>query len=169
MNLLAVHKPDLATVLDWEEPDQIEEVMSWATEATQHVQEAVLIVPKVSGTIPDIPISINGKEIRIAYSVPSSYGGSPIGLWELTGREIHLLGGSPQKQREISNYVQVVSMDGNMAKKMATSRCLYWSRQSCSKGHWQALDGFDGNGPSECLRHSLKEIKEMWRLLNEQQ
>jgi hypothetical protein len=125
MGLLERHRPAIATVLDWERPEQYAEVMSWAEEAAAHVTEAVLVVAKVSGGVPDIPACIGGKEVRIAYSVPTSHGGADLGLWEFKGRPLHLLGGSPQRQREVLSYLrtEVVSADGNMAKKMATSRC----------------------------------------------
>lgn len=166
MEALRQYRPALATVIDWEEESQLHEVLSWAEEASEHVAEAVLIIPKVPDRIGDIPESIGGKEVRIAYSVPTSYGGSPLGLWELKNRTIHLLGGSPQKQHEIWMYLRgvsdVKSMDGNMAKKMATSRCLYWDRTRSPTGHWRPLDGFDGNGPTECVRRSSLNIKAAW-------
>lgn len=165
MELLAKHRPALATVLDWEEPGQYAEVMSWAEEAAALVTEAVLVIPKVPGGVPDIPVEIGGREVRLAYSVPTSYGGSPLGLWEFRGRPLHLLGGSPHAQQDVARYLrrEVVSLDGNMAKKMATSRCCHWTRAKTSKGHWQALDGFDGDGPTECVRRSCAEIAEAWR------
>lgn len=165
MALLARHRPALATVLDWEEPHQLSEVLSWAAEATQYVTEAVLIVPKVPGGVPDIPLEIGGKEVRLAYSVPTSYGGSPLGLWELKGRPVHLLGGSPQRQFGIWRYLrkEIKSIDGNMAKRMATGRCCYWTRETTARGHWQALNGFDGSdGPLECVRRSCENVTRAW-------
>lgn len=163
---LAEHRPRLATVLDWEREEQLPEVLSWAEEAAQHVAEAVLVVPKVSGVIDRLPRSIGGKEVWLAYSVPTSYGGSPIFLSELAGWPVHLLGGSPQAQYQAWRYLagicDVRSLDGNMAKKQGTSRCLYWDRRKGPKGHWRALDGFDGNGPTECVRRSCLAIAAAW-------
>ena len=169
MGLLAKHRPVLATVLDWEQPEQLPEVMSWALEAAQHISEAVLIVAKVPGGVGDLPETIGGKEVRIAYSVPTSYGGSPLGLWELRGRSVHLLGGSPQKQVDVWRYLreicEVRSVDGNMAKKMATSRCCYWTDIKSYRGHWLTLRGFYGNGPNECVKRSCEAIVAFWRSL----
>lgn len=166
MDLLAIHRPALATVLDWEEESQLAEVLSWAEEAAQHVSEAVLIVAKVPGGVPMLPRTIGGKEVRLAYSVPTSYGGSPLFLTELSGRTVHLLGGSPQKQMELWRYLRAIadvrSVDGNMVKKQATSRCLYWEKRKTRHGHWQPLDGFDGNGPDECVRRSCEAIIAAW-------
>lgn len=164
MACLAECRPALATVLDWEEPGQYAEVMAWAEEAAALVTEAVLVIPKVPGTVADIPREIGGREVRLAYSVPTSHGGSPLGLWEFRCRPLHLLGGSPQRQMEVASYLrrEVVSADGNMAKKQATSRCLYWTARKTAKGHWQALEGFDGDGPAECVRRSLVNIRSAW-------
>jgi hypothetical protein len=163
---LAKHRPMLATVLDWEQEEQLPEVLRWAEEAAPHVGEAVLIIPKVSGLIDRIPRRVNGKDVWLAYSVPTSYGGSPIFLAELAGWPVHLLGGSPQAQYETWTYLRgicdVRSMDGNMIKKQGTSRCLHWSRIKGPKGHWQALDGFDGNGPTECVRRSCVAVATAW-------
>lgn len=166
MTELARYRPALATVIDWEQEQQFSEVMEWAEETAQYVSEAVLIIPKVPGTVPCIPHTIAGKEVRLAYSVPTSYGGSPLFLTEFAGRTVHLLGGSPQKQYELWLYLRAIadvrSMDGNMVKKNATSRCLFWTRTKTTTGHWQALDGFDGNGPDECIRRSCQAIRFAW-------
>jgi hypothetical protein len=165
MALLATHRPALATCLDWEHPEQYAEVMSWAEEVSHLATEAVLIVAKVPGGVPDIPREINGKEVRVAYSVPTSYGASPLGLWELRGRPVHLLGGMPHRQMELIRYLraEVKSADGNVIKRMATSRCLYWTRQKSKTGHWQALGGFDGDGPLEAVRRSCENVMAAWR------
>lgn len=167
MACLEKHRPTLATVLDWEHPEQLPEVLSWAEEAAQHVTEAVLIIPKVPGEVPSIPSRLGGREVWLAYSVPTTYGGSPLGLWEFAGRTVHLLGGSPQKQREIWSYLRgiadVRSVDGNMAKKLATGRCCYWTRQTTRHGHWQPIArAVEHDAPDECVRRSLREIRAMW-------
>lgn len=163
---LALHRPALATVLDWEQPEQLPEVLSWAEEAAPLVTEAVLIVPKVSGKIGLLPRSVGGKEVRLAYSIPTSHGGSPIFLSELSGWPVHLLGGSPQEQfrvwRLLRGICAVKSLDNNFVKKMATGRCCYWTRATTDRGHWQALSGFDGDGPLEALRRSLANVREAW-------
>ena len=164
--LLALHRPALATVLDWEEPHQLAEVLSWAEEAAPLVGRAVIVVPKVPGGVPDLPREIGGKEVRLGYSIPTSHGGAPLGLWELAGRTLHLLGGSPHGQLEVYSYLRgtadVRSLDGNMIKKQATSRCLFWGPSRGPKGHWRALDGHDGDGPLEALRRSLGAVRSAW-------
>lgn len=166
VSLVAAHRPALAVALDWERPEQLPEVLSWAEELAPLVREAVIVVPKVPGGVPDLPQQIGGKEVRIGYSIPTSHGGSPLGLWEFAGRPVHLLGGSPHRQMEVYSYLRgiadVRSLDGNMAKKMATSRCLYWTARRTRHGHWQPLAGFDGDGTLEALRRTLTNVREAW-------
>lgn len=168
MALLAKHRPPLATVLDWERDEQFSDVMSWAEEASQHVTEAVLVIPKVPGGVGRIPRSVGGKEVWLAYSVPSSYGSSPVALDELSGWPVHLLGGSPQKQMAAYKFLRdiadVRSLDNNMAKKMATGRCLYWTYAKTKHGHWQPINrAVAVNAPNECLKRSLVAIRCMWK------
>lgn len=162
---LELHRPRVCTVLDWEHPEQFGEVMRWAERASKYCQK-VIIIPKVPGLVEEIPQMICGKEIIIGYSVPTSYGGSPIGLWEIGDRPVHLLGGSPQKQIELANYLRVVSCDGNMAHKQA-HKCRAWTPRPGRKGHWQQLSDIGlahikegANLAAFCT--SMKNIKQEW-------
>jgi len=171
MKAVAKHRPAIATVLDWEREDQWPEVLDWAEECAQYVSESVIIIPKVPGVLSCIPRTVGGRCVRLAYSVPTTYGGSPVPLWEFAGWSVHLLGGSPQAQRDCYRYLRGVasvdSIDGNMAKKMATGRCCYWTRHTTRHGHWQPLsddlEPFTGNGPNECVRRSLTNIASAWQ------
>lgn len=120
MDALREHRPAVATVLDLEREDQLTEVLSWAEEAAMHVRETVIIIPKVMGIIPRIPDRIGGKAVCLGYSVPTSFAGTELPLWEFGKRPVHLLGGSPSKQLEIASYLNVESADGNYSQLMAT-------------------------------------------------
>lgn len=169
MRALAEHGPAMATVLDWEREEQLPEVLSWAEEAAQHVRESVLIVPKVPGEVGRLPREIGGRRVVLAYSVPTSYGGSPLGLWEFAGWPVHLLGGSPQKQMRLWRYLsplcEVVSADGNMAHQQA-HRCRHWTTPPTRKGHWVQLresgDDRTEGANLEAFRRSLGAISAAW-------
>lgn len=118
MAALSLHKPTLATVLDWEREEQFDEVMSWAAEASQYVQ-TVIVIPKVIGGVSRIPERVNGKPVRLGYSVPTRYAGTPVSAEEFGQRPVHLLGGSPVAQKKLANVLNVVSADGNYLQKMA--------------------------------------------------
>jgi len=166
MAALAEHRPEMATVLDWEREEQHGEVLDWAEDAAQYV-EHVLIVPKVIGGIARLPRRIGRASVVLAYSVPTRFSGTPVPAWEFYGWPVHLLGGSPHKQMEIAQYLDVRSVDGNMANKMA-HRCLFWRREKGPKGHWLNLrdvgDGDWGQDANyEAFRRSCKNIYAAWQ------
>lgn len=125
MAALAQHKPYIASVLDWERQEQLPEVLEWAEEAAAHV-EVVMLIPKVQGGVEKLPRTIGGKPVRLGYSVPTSFGGTELGLWEFGGWPVHLLGGSPQAQMQTSRYLDVVSADGNYAGLKARQYCQFF-------------------------------------------
>ena len=173
MAALAEHRPHMATVLDWEFPAQLDEVLDWAQEVALYVQQ-VLIVPKVIGGIGQIPRYVGQADVVLAYSVPTQYGGSQLPLWEFAGWPVHLLGGSPHKQMQIYAHLtpicDVVSVDGNMTNKMAQS-CMFWDMARGPKGHWRSLKE-TGNGDwgkdanYEAFRRSCVNVMAAWRRLN---
>jgi len=167
---LARYKPYMATVLDWEYDQQITEVLEWAEEAAQYV-ERVLIIPKVIGGIDRLPRVIGGKTVVLAFSVPTTHGGTQVPIWEFAGWPIHLLGGSPQAQMHYASHLnalaEVVSTDGNMANKMAHF-CRFWRAKPGPKGHWVQLAEVGnanwGKGANaEAFRRSCENIAAAWR------
>lgn len=169
---LARHRPHMATVLDYEREGQLGEVLDWAEQAAQYV-ERVLIVPKVFSSIGELPGQIGGKEVVLAYSVPSKYGGTQVPVWEFAGRLIHLLGGSPKAQinayLHLHNVADVVSADGNYAQKMAVQYCRFYSHSKVMHArnpNWPLLKevgGFvDNDAPYEAFACSCRNIKAAW-------
>lgn len=142
MAALAKHRPRLATVLDLEREDQLDEVLSWAAEAAQHVTEAVIIIPKAMGIIGRLPRTINGREVRLGYSVPTSYGGTSVPAWEFDGWPVHLLGGSPKAQVKLRQYMRVASADTNYHTLVAVRH----NKFIANNGHIPS--GKDGDQPS---------------------
>lgn len=174
MAALALHKPHMATVLDWERQEQLPEVLGWAEDAAQYVN-VVLIIPKVFGGISQLPRIIGGKPVRLGYSVPTKFGGSELPAWEFAGWPVHLLGGSPHKQMALTNYMDVHSADGNMAQKLAIKYCQFWApgnARYASNRWWPTLreanggttaDGIDL--PYEAFYRSCKNIVAAWQIL----
>lgn len=173
MNSLAQHRPRMASVLDWERDEQLPEVVAWAEDAAQWV-EVVMIIPKVMGGISRLPRAIGGKPVRLGFSVPTKHGGTSLPAWEFAGWPVHLLGGSPQAQMNLTPYFRVVSTDGNMAHKMATQFCAFWDgAKTTSRGYWPSLKDFDGrfwgdggdraDAPYEAFARSCRAIMEAWK------
>lgn len=166
MAALKHHRPYMATVLDLEVPAQLSEVLAWAENAATYVGQ-VLIIPKYSGAVDDVPRQIGGKPIVLAYSVPTAFGGADVPIWEFVGWPVHLLGGSPHRQMELARYLSVISTDGNMANKMAHS-CRFWSAKPGPKGHWVQLaevgdGGWGKDANLEAFRRSCVNIAAAWR------
>lgn len=126
-----------------------------------------------------LPRSIGGKPIRLGYSVPTKFSGTPVPLWEFKGWPVHLLGGSPKTQFRLAYYLDVVSVDGNMHSLMATKYCAYFTleRVPGARNHpWPTLKEANGgvawgdgsaeaDAPYEAFRRSCENIMKMWRLL----
>lgn len=146
MAALALHRPALATVLDWEMPEQRNEVLGWAEEAAQYVDH-VLIIPKCQEAVDGMPRRIGGKNVILAYSVPTSYGGCPLPIMALAGWPVHLLGGNPLKQRTLAKYGHwdVVSLDGNYVQRKA----LHWGDYLMPNGRWGRMHNMSELTPQE--------------------
>jgi N-acetylglutamate synthase-like GNAT family acetyltransferase len=126
MAALSQYRPALATVLDLEREDQLEDVLSWADEAAAIVSEAVIIIPKEMSIIDRLPQTIQGKQVRLGYSVPTRFGGTCVPVWEFGRRPVHLLGGSPSEQLKLRAYLNVASADGNYSTKIAINYGKAW-------------------------------------------
>lgn len=168
MKALEQHRPRIATVLDLERHDQLEEVLDWAEEAAQYVSR-VLIIPKYSGAVDGLPRRIGDADVILAYSVPTRFGGTEVPIWEFYGWPVHLLGGSPHSQMKLTRYLDVVSVDGNMHGRQATQRCQFWTNGTAryaNDRYWPKLSesGWYGeNAPTEAFRRSCQNIIEAWR------
>lgn len=172
MTSLAEHKPHIASVLDLERHEQLDEVLIWAEEAAQWA-EVVMIIPKFFGAIDLLPRSVGGKPIRLGYSVPTRFGGTEVPVWEFAGWPVHLLGGSPQAQMQMCNYLNVVSADGNYAKKLAIQYGQFWTHGNAryaANRYWPKLSEA-GNSvaddmPYVAFERSCQNIMTAWRKLN---
>lgn len=154
MIALKEHRPRMATVLDLERDDQLEEILSWAVEAMRYVQ-TVIIIPKSFGSIAKLPRFIRGKEVRLGYSVPTKFGATSVPVWEFGDWPVHLLGGSPQRQYALREYLNVVSADGNYSQKQANERCQFFAPvqiKNRADGSSAYLTDFVANGNFPYLR-----------------
>ena len=173
-------RPRFASVHDWHSGRDLMEVMLRAEEIAEQVSEAVLIIPKVPGTIKHIPRHINGKMVILGYSVPTKHGATDVDRSEFKGWPVHLLGGSPHNQiliwQELRQIADVVSVDGNMHHLLATTKNAFWYLQKFpGRGYWPSLAEFDGDrwgdgsstadAPYEAFRRSCVNIMEAWSRL----
>lgn len=107
------HHPIMAMVADYETPDKRNLMLKQVTQLKNLGVLRVMVCPKFDGAISHIP-----DGCIVAVSLQSSYAGFEPNIRELTGRRVHLLGGSPNRQKEWIKKVAgvggvVVSVDGN--------------------------------------------------------
>ncbi|RLU81114.1 hypothetical protein CTZ27_33270 [Streptomyces griseocarneus] len=115
---VAETRPKYATVRDAMTKQQCEDagieflplprILEMAEEVAEHADH-VIVIPKYD-CLDKIP-----ERYVIGFSVPTSYGGTPMPIEMLRGRRIHLLGGSWTKQRQYLALMgdDVVSFDNN--------------------------------------------------------
>ena len=157
---VAKEQPMFATVPDLsEEKVDKYDIMRAINQAEQLKDycQTVFIVPKLPGQIELIP-----KEYAIAYSVPTRYGGAHYPLWELNGRKVHLLGGSPHAQQKLYQYLRgesaVISADGNMGQKMAIQFLKYWQ-----DGKWLRWPNTAKYQYYECWGRTCQNVYQSWQ------
>lgn len=123
--IVAHWTPKYATVRDVMTPEQceaagidfypLEQILEWAEDLLETGAENIIVIPKV-----DVLDKIPEKYV-IGYSVPSSYGGTPLPTEAFKGRRVHLLGGSPNAQLSYWKRLpdEVVSIDNNSLLRVA--------------------------------------------------
>lgn len=168
MKDVEILRPKVATVLDYERPSQWDEVMSWAEEITRYV-ETVIIIPKVYDCISDIPEVINGKPVRLGYSIPTSYGGTKMSPRLFKDRPVHLLGGSPQRQMRLCRFMNVESVDSNMILKFGI-HCQVWvcDNPFTGRSHLEPISTYIGKemidrAYQKAFKLSCINVRQAWR------
>lgn len=168
MQAIKQHRPNLATVLDWQYSNQLHDVLEWAEEMAPYV-DTIVVPLKVSDEVDKLPHVVGGKRTRLGYSVKTNYGETDVPLREFKGWDVHLLGGSPHSQMKYRQYLNVKSADQNMIGKMS-HMCKVWV-PGTAKGRnrlWGALrdlagyqQGRDSN--LEAFRRSCKNYMAVWK------
>lgn len=161
MHAVAVARPIMASVLDWERPDQLSEILDWAAEIAPHV-EHIMLIPKVVNQAERLPDCIGGKPVVLGYSIPTTHGGTRCQLSEFDGRRVHLLGGSPRQQIQAAQLLiekgpnaRLISADSNMLHQ-AAGYGTYWT------GRQWRNDGAHATTTETALSFSLQNIYRMW-------
>lgn len=114
-------RPVSAMCSYYEHPDQRRRLYRQIRDLRTAGVLRIMVCPKFAGAVAHIPLWC-----VVAVSVPSSYAGFVPEPDELTGRHIHLLGGSPHKQRDMITKHDVLSVDGN-AHTRAAALGSWWT------------------------------------------
>lgn len=162
VDVVAKYHPKYASVPDLSEKETSINDIERAVKQAERLQEycdIVLIVPKLSDQLPLIP-----SQYALGYSIPTSYGGAKYLPWELAGRRIHILGGSPRKQMEsylhLSSIATVMSADGNYAQSQAVRYAMYWKRNKWLYHERKVEGGKDLY--IECWERSCLNLMQEW-------
>ena len=127
------YRPKYCTVRDVMTPTQCKEagikyyspsqILEWGYQLKEYAQN-VMIIPKDERYLK----GIHPADFMIGYSVPSSYGGTPIPIKEFGDWRIHLLGGSVNKQIALWSEMpeNVVSLDNN-SLHLASTKGQFWT------------------------------------------
>lgn len=162
-------QPYMATITDWEYGYTRDEILRRAEQIAPHCQ-VIVIIPKIPGTIDQIPETVSGKPVRLGYSVPTSHGSTPVDIAEFGSRPVHLLGGDPRKQIDLTQYMNVVSADTNYHQERAVNGgqfMAYHPVKSARRPEWPTLKEaglcipkMEGN--QTAMKLSFRAIREMW-------
>ncbi len=136
-------KPKIASVIDIQDQQTYQQSLFWADILIESVDH-ILFIPKID-VIAELPKYINGKEVILGYSVPSSYGKTDIPIDRFLSHRIHLLGGSPQVQMRLyAEYPDhMYSIDGNYFTRMANRQRRYWmpgTNDEATNRFWRRAD-----------------------------
>src|SRR5262249_7225798 len=157
-------RPLLAAVPDVLSEHDTDRALRQAEALAAHAA-AVLVIPKAPSVIGRLPRTVgNGTPLVLGYSVPTSYGGTELPLWDFRGWPVHLLGGNSRRQADLCGYLDVVSADGNLPGRLARRGTIVGVNGAAGPTVRQA-DGrrFDGPGAHlEALRRSLANLRVFW-------
>lgn len=187
VDAVATHLPRMASVLDLEKMDQIDEVLRWSYAIAPYVRDCIIIIPKVTGAIACLPREIGDVPIRLGYSVPTLFGASSVSLVEFLGWSVHLLGGSPLAQFQLygdngqrrlieAPRLNIVSVDCNYHQMMAVRYNRFFvcsPNKSYKDKYWPTIVEADGekwgdgsnkaDAPYEAFRRSSINIMNAWK------
>lgn len=96
MQTVEQYFPNRSIVLDYERPDQKEEMLAKVHAARAFNRPLrIIVVPKFENSVKDIP-----EEVTLGISIPTTYAGFLPEPNELIGKRLHFLGGSVYKHRK---------------------------------------------------------------------
>jgi len=116
------HKPKYVVAGDYD-GDNYQTVNEYADTLRQYADN-VIIVPHEPGEVSKVP-----EWAVVGYSTPTNYAGTDAPIWEYTGRDIHVLGGTMNQIKIVVDHLRndIVSIDTNTMHRDATQYGEYWT------------------------------------------
>jgi GNAT superfamily N-acetyltransferase len=116
------HTPEYVIAGDYD-GDNYDTINDFADELRRYA-ENVIIVPHEPGEVDRVP-----EWAIVGYSTPTSYAGTDAPIWEYTGSDVHILGGTMPQIKTVVDHLKndIVSLDTNTMHRDATQFGEYWS------------------------------------------
>lgn len=143
--------PYLTVARDLVNRRDLSQLSEQAAELRQHAQY-VIIVPKIR-RFKDVRATMMHRRHILGYSVPTGYGKTSVSLEHFRGVGVHLLGGRPLAQLQLSRKINVVSFDCN-SLTIDASFGKYFDGDKFRK--------HPRGGYMNCVLDSLRGINAMW-------
>ena len=145
-------RPKYAVAPDINAVNPYESVIPKADQLRRYA-EVVIVVPKA------VPPSRVPDRFRVGLPAQKRFGGNPHNVWEYRHcPSVHILGGSPKTQFELSNYVQVDSVDTSSPLKAAEFGSVWIGSPDNSGSNW----GEVGSNYYERIERSMNNLFEAW-------
>lgn len=150
LKAVKITKPLFTVAQDVLHIEELDKILDQANELSLYAK-CVIIVPKdikMTGQLEElIP-----QKFVFGYSVPTKYGGTRIQTSEFK-RQVHLLGGRPDVQKKLAEFMDVISIDCNRFTLDAT----YGDYFNGVKFVKHPTGGYE-----QCLRDSICNINKLW-------
>ena len=147
---VAETRPRLTVARDIEQIGELDRVLREA-ELLKQYADSIVIVPKCSRMKHRVEALIPPCYL-LGYSVPTKYGHTDLPLTDFR-RPVHLLGGRPDYQRKLGNWLSVHSLDCNRFTLDAKFGDYF---------HGTGFRPHPEGGYDRCIRESLKNINKLW-------
>lgn len=140
-------RPRYAVAPDIEDGEKLDEILAQADTLAEYAQ-VVIVVPK------DVKPSVVPDRFRVGIPAQERFGGVPWPVWEYYGcGHVHILGGSPQKQKELAVHLESVnSVDSTSPQKGAKFGDV-WTGEG-----WEELD----TNYYDRIEQSMNNCLRMW-------
>jgi len=143
-------RPLMTVARDIERSNQLSRTIDQAYALNEHA-DVVIIVPKCPSIARRLDELIP-KDFVLGFSVPTKYGATSISPSNFR-RPVHLLGGRPDRQRQLAELMPVVSLDCNRF----TLDAAFGDYFDGETFRPHPLGGYDN-----CLRDSIRNINLLW-------
>jgi len=119
------HNPKYVVAGDYD-GSNYDVINDFASQLRQYADH-VIIVPHEPGEIAEVP-----EWAIVGYSTPTAYEGTDAPVWEYTGRDVHVLGGTMAQIETVVKHLKdsIVSLDTNTHHRDATQFGEYWSKSN---------------------------------------